>query len=235
MLTPKEKVANWLEMYSETQDLVVWTSTTVTNESAPMYDAAAGRWTLSVVRNGHLVTLRPAHIVLATGTLGPPNVPSIPHQDLFSGRVLHASAYKNAAPFAGQRVLVVGSANTGADVCADLVGAKATVTLVQRSPTPVMLPDALRAFFHLASPVNLGPGIGDFKWLSVPHKLREVLALEMSAAMLAAGRDPDCASEEDARRKTGMVARGFLFGTGPNNRGIYGQFNENFAGYCELM
>jgi cation diffusion facilitator CzcD-associated flavoprotein CzcO len=235
MLTPKEKVANWLEMYSETQDLVVWTSTTVTNESAPVYDAAAGRWTLSVVRNGELITLRPAHIVLATGTLGAPNVPSIPHQDLFSGKVMHASAYKNGAPFAGQRVLVVGSANTAADVCGDLVGAKATVTLLQRSPTSVVLPDALHAFFELASPVGLAPGVGDFKWLAVPHKLREKLALEMGAAMLAAGLDPDCASEEDARRKAGMVARGFRFGTGPDGRGIFGQFNESFAGYCECM
>jgi cation diffusion facilitator CzcD-associated flavoprotein CzcO len=235
MLSPKQKVADWLEVYSGTQNLVVWTDTTVTSESVPTYDSVAGRWSLSVMRNGERVTLRPAHVVLATGTLGSPNMPSIPHQDLFSGKVLHSSFFKNGVPFAGQRVLVVGSANTGADICGDLVGAKANVTLLQRSPTPVVLPDALHAFFHLAHPANLAADVADFKWLSVPHKLREQLMLEMGAGMVAAGLDPDCASEEDARRKAGMVARGFLFGSGPDGRGILGQFNECFSGYRECI
>jgi cation diffusion facilitator CzcD-associated flavoprotein CzcO len=59
-------------------------------------------------------------LVSATGIFRNPERVIYPGQDEFAGRIVGASAYKNPAPFAGQRVLVVGSGNTGAEIAVDL-------------------------------------------------------------------------------------------------------------------
>jgi len=54
--------------------------------------------------------------------------------------VLHASTYRNAAPYAGKSVLVVGSGNTGAEIAVDLVESGAReVTIAIRTPPHIVL------------------------------------------------------------------------------------------------
>ena len=48
---------------------------------------------------------------------------------LASGSVMHSRAYRNAAPFSGQRVLVGGFGNTGAEIALDMALAGVGVTL----------------------------------------------------------------------------------------------------------
>jgi len=78
-----------------------------------------------------------AEVVVATGYNRVPFVPAWP--GTFSGELLHASKYKNGAPFAGKHGLVVGSGNTGAEIAVDLVehGA-AKVELSVRTPPNVL-------------------------------------------------------------------------------------------------
>ena len=38
----------------------------------------------------------------------------------YGGRLTHSAAYANAAPYVGQRVLVVGAGNSGAEIATDL-------------------------------------------------------------------------------------------------------------------
>lgn len=135
--TPRDKLADWFEQYAQSQDLVVWTNTRLL--PTPIYNAETKRWTMTVARDGKPVALNPAHIVLATGTLGAPRIPDIAGHDTFKGTILHASAYQGAKPFAGKKVVVVGAGNTSADICQDLVfhGAEA-VTMVQRSRTCII-------------------------------------------------------------------------------------------------
>ncbi|MEU0194999.1 NAD(P)-binding domain-containing protein [Streptomyces afghaniensis] len=47
--------------------------------------------------------------------------------------MLHAAQYRNPAPFAGQRVVVVGAGNSAVQIAAELAGA-ARVTLASRAP-----------------------------------------------------------------------------------------------------
>jgi hypothetical protein len=49
----------------------------------------------------------------------------------FAGKVIHSADYRDAAPFAGQSVLVVGMGNTGAEIALDLAeaGARPTISL----------------------------------------------------------------------------------------------------------
>src|ERR1700721_1330672 len=48
-----------------------------------------------------------------------------------SGPILHGGAYVNATPFKGQRVLVVGMGNTGAEIALDLCehGGETTISM----------------------------------------------------------------------------------------------------------
>ena len=63
---------------------------------------------------------RARHVVIALGANRLPNRPRLEGEDTFGGTILHSREYKNAAPFAGQRVLVVGIGNTGAEIALDL-------------------------------------------------------------------------------------------------------------------
>jgi putative flavoprotein involved in K+ transport len=80
-----------------------------------------------------------AAVVVATGYNHTPNVPDWPGLDTYKGDFLHAGAYRNAEPYAGRDVLVVGVGNTGAEIAVDLVeGGASRVRLAVRT-TPHMV------------------------------------------------------------------------------------------------
>jgi putative flavoprotein involved in K+ transport len=82
-------------------------------------------------------------VVLASGFNNDPVPPSWPGAESFAGELLHASAYRNPAPFRGKDVLVVGAGNTGAEIAADLAeGGAASVRLAVRTP-PNVIPRSL--------------------------------------------------------------------------------------------
>jgi cation diffusion facilitator CzcD-associated flavoprotein CzcO len=78
-------------------------------------------------------------VVSATGTWSSPNVPRMPGQEAFRGPILHSAHYPSGDGFVGQRVVVVGGGNSGAQIVADLFE-RATVTWATRTP-PTFLPD----------------------------------------------------------------------------------------------
>lgn len=69
-------------------------------------------------------------VLIATGTLHTPNQPVLP--GTFSGELLHSAAYKDAAVFAGKRVLVVGCGNSACDIAVDAVHRARSVDLSVR-------------------------------------------------------------------------------------------------------
>lgn len=78
------------------------------------------------------------HAVIATGYTRLPLEPTWPGQDRFRGPVVHTSRYRNAAPFKGQRVLIVGMGNSGAEIAIDLHEQGAEPTIAVRSPVSVI-------------------------------------------------------------------------------------------------
>ena len=79
--------------------------------------------------------LRARSVVVATGKDGAPRIPPWPGRDRFGGAVVHSGAYRNAQPFAGRRVVVVGAGSSALDICIDLVeGGAASVALSIRTP-----------------------------------------------------------------------------------------------------
>jgi len=120
--------------------------------------------------DGYVVeTSRGAHraraVVMAAGFNRVPNPARLPEQDAFGGRLLHASGYRDGKPFAGQRVLVVGAGNTGAEVALDLAEHGATPTLSVRSGVNVVprdflgLPIQVTSIWMRALPLSLADGI----------------------------------------------------------------------------
>jgi len=79
-------------------------------------------------------------VVVATGYNHTPILPDWPGRETFTGELLHASRYRNPEPYRGRDVLVVGTGNTGAELCVDLAeGGAARVRIAFRTPPHVTL------------------------------------------------------------------------------------------------
>ncbi|QCU77387.1 NAD(P)/FAD-dependent oxidoreductase [Citricoccus sp. SGAir0253] len=91
-------------------------------------------------------------VINATGSWRRPFVPRMTGAQEFTGSQLHTTGYRGRAAFTGQRIVVVGGGNSGAQVAADLLPAAAQLTWVTRRP-PRYLPDDVdgRALFALAT------------------------------------------------------------------------------------
>src|ERR1700730_15893301 len=132
---PKDKLANWFEAYVEAMELHFWTDTEFEGGS---YDEKQGRWTVTLRRAGVTRTMRPRHVVLATGVSGIPNLPDIAGLKDFAGKVVHSSRYDDGENWKGKRAVVIGTGNSGHDIAQDLYSSGAEVTIVQRSPTLIV-------------------------------------------------------------------------------------------------
>jgi cation diffusion facilitator CzcD-associated flavoprotein CzcO len=113
---------------------------------APQFGVEVKRITRSgdrfaVTTNGG--TLTPRFIVVATGYNGVPAQPQFSGLDTFAGVVVHSRDYRDAAPFAGKRTLVVGCGNSGAEIALDLAEQNVSVSMVVRGPVHVVPRDLL--------------------------------------------------------------------------------------------
>jgi putative flavoprotein involved in K+ transport len=157
VFTPKDKMGDWLEMYARVMELNYWTSATCTRAS---FDEDEKIWTVEVDRAGERVTLKPSHLVFATGAYGPPKLIDLPGVDVYEGELLHSSRYSNGERFRGKACAVIGAASSGHDVSVDLWESGAKVTMIQRSPTTVVKSDTLMELgFEIFSEDALARGI----------------------------------------------------------------------------
>ncbi|MFF1535255.1 ArsO family NAD(P)H-dependent flavin-containing monooxygenase [[Kitasatospora] papulosa] len=98
-------------------------------------------------------TWRARAVISATGTWSRPFLPAVPGRSAFAGRQLHTVNYRSPADFTGQRVVVVGGGNSGAQIAADLaLDGRVEVTWVTQRP-PRFLADDIdgRALFDVAT------------------------------------------------------------------------------------
>jgi putative flavoprotein involved in K+ transport len=98
--------------------------------------AAPNGWTVELA-GGDAWRVRVA--VVATGQYRLPIMPPWDGREAYTGRLTHSVSYANAAPYAGQRVLVVGAGNSGAEIATDLIdNGAASVAISIRTPPPVV-------------------------------------------------------------------------------------------------
>ncbi|WP_431789327.1 NAD(P)/FAD-dependent oxidoreductase [Streptomyces sp. G9] len=92
-------------------------------------------------------------VISATGIWSRPFLPAVPGRSAFAGRQLHTVNYRSPADFTGQRVVVVGGGNSGAQIAADLAldGQVEVTWVTQREPR--FLADDIdgRALFDVAT------------------------------------------------------------------------------------
>ncbi|HET9024602.1 MAG TPA: NAD(P)/FAD-dependent oxidoreductase [Burkholderiaceae bacterium] len=94
-----------------------------------------------IVRSSHGDFTAP-RVVIATGYNKHQHLPDWPGLDSYTGDLVHSGNYKNPEPYAGKAVLVVGTGNSGAEICVDLIeGGAGHVQMSVRTPPTVLLRD----------------------------------------------------------------------------------------------
>ena len=106
------------------------------------------------------------NVIVATGINRIPKLPTWEGQDQFEGQIIHAKSYKNAEPYKGRKVLIVGMGNTGAEIALHFArqGDKPHVSL--RGPVHFLprdingRPTQLTALMLAKIPFGLGDSLG---------------------------------------------------------------------------
>ncbi|WP_116134071.1 NAD(P)/FAD-dependent oxidoreductase [Tropicimonas sp. IMCC34043] len=234
VFTPKDKVGDWLEMYTKVMELTYWSSTLAKSAS---YDEAKGEWTVVVERDGKEVTLRPKQLVLATGMSGKPSIPSFPGQSVFKGEQQHSSQHPGPDAYKGKKVVVIGSNNSAHDICAALWENGADVTMVQRSSTHIVKSDSLMevCLGGLYSEQAVANGIStdkaDMIFASIPYKIMADFHVPQY----------DEIKKRDADFYAALEKAGFMLDFGDDESGLFMKYLRRGSGYyidvgaCQLV
>lgn len=111
----RDNVVRYLEKYAEVHELEIVTGVEVSRVERSADDTD---WLLHATGGRELTG---GAVIVATGYNHTPHVPDWPGRETYRGELVHASQYRNAKPYAGRDVLVVGIGNTGAEIAVDLV------------------------------------------------------------------------------------------------------------------
>ncbi|MGW1866541.1 flavin-containing monooxygenase [Streptomyces mauvecolor] len=129
----RDDVVRYLEKYADFHELEIVTGVEVERIERGPGDEG---WVLYATGGRRLSTSR---VVVATGYNHTPYVPEWAGAETYTGELVHASRYRNPAPYAGRDVLVVGAGNTGAEIAADLAdGGAGRVRLAVRTPPHIL-------------------------------------------------------------------------------------------------
>ena len=224
VFAPKDKIGDWLEMYTKVMELNYWASTIAKKAS---YDEATGEWNVVVERDGKEITLRPKELVFALGVSGYPNVPKIPGAETFLGEQHHSSQHRGPEAYEGKKCVVLGSNNSAHDICAALWEHGAEVTMVQRSSTHIAPSDSLMelALGGLYSEQAVKSGVttdmADLIFASIPYKIMAPMQVPVYDEM----------KKRDADLYARLEKAGFLLDFGVDGSGLFMKYLRRGSGY----
>lgn len=214
---PKDMLANWFESYVSAMELNYWTSTTLTEGR---YDDDAGCWEVTLKRGDETRTMRPRHLIFATGVSAIPIMPDLPGMDDFAGTVMHSGAYTEGRAWAGKRALVIGTGNSAHDVAQDLHACGADVTMVQRASTHIVsLAEAQRVYMLY----NEGPPTRDCDLLAAAMPFPVLKKAYRAATQISKDIDKDLLD--------GLNAEGFRTNDGIDDCGFQMSYLQRGGGY----
>lgn len=227
IFTPKDKLAQFFEAYATLLELNVWTRTTITDTK---WDEKTHSWTVVVERKKddgttETRTFHPRHIIQATGHSGKKNMPDMKGISNFKGdRLCHSSDFSGARENShGKRAIVVGSCNSGHDICQDFLEKGYHVTMVQRSSTHVVSSQAITDIGLKGIYCEDGPPVDDADLLihGLPTpvlKAIQVKVVERQAAF-------------DKETLQGLEKAGFKVDQGPDGAGLFFKYFQRGGGY----
>jgi putative flavoprotein involved in K+ transport len=224
VFSPKDKIGDWLEMYTKVMELDYWSATTCKKAS---YDEAKQEWTVEVERAGKTITLRPKQLVIATGMSAVANVPNFPGAETFKGDQHHSSKHPGPDAYAGKKCIVIGSNNSAHDICAALWEHGADVTMVQRTSTHIARSDTLMdlALSGLYSDAAVKNGIdhhkADLIFASVPYKIMHTFHIPVYEEM----------KKRDADLYARLEKAGFMLDFGEDESGLFMKYLRRGSGY----
>ncbi len=234
VFAPKDKIGDWLEMYTKVMEVNYWPSTNCVNAR---YDAAKQEWEVAVERDGQRQVIRPKHLVFATGMSGKANVPQIKGQDIFKGEQQHSSQHSGPDAYAGKKVVVIGANNSAHDICAALWEHGADVTMVQRSSTHIVRSDSLMdiGLGDLYSERAVASGVttkkADLIFASLPYRIMADFQVPLY----------DRIRERDAEFYQKLEDAGFMLDFGDDDSGLFMKYLRRASGYyidvgaCDLV
>ena len=224
VFSPKDKIGDWLEMYTKVMELNYWSSTTCKKAT---YDEAAGEWTVIVERDGREIVLKPKQLVLATGMSAKPNIPKFEGMDVFKGDQHHSSQHPGPDAYKGKKAVVIGSNNSAHDICAALWEAGADVTMVQRSSTHIVKSDSLMEiglaplYSEQAVRSGMTTAQADLIFASLPYKILHEFQIPIYNAI----------RERDADFYKRLEAAGFMLDFGEDGSGLFMKYLRRGSGY----
>lgn len=224
VFTPKDKMGDWLEHYTRLMELDYWSNTEATSAT---HDPDTGTWTVQLNREGKAHTLHPAHVVIATGMSGIPNIPSFAGRDVFAGEQNHSSTHPGGEAYRGKNVVVIGANNSAHDICADLVQNGARPVMVQRSSTHIVRSESLMntVLGPLYSEEALANGIdhetADLIFASIPYKVLPEFHRPAFEKIRA----------DDADFYQGLADAGFDLDFGDDDSGLFLKYLRRGSGY----
>lgn len=224
VFAPKDKIADWLEMYVRVMEVPYWTRSEVTSAS---WDERTQQWTVTVDRGEETVVLTPRHLVFATGMSGKPNIPSFPGMDVFEGEQHHSSQHPGPDAYTGRKAVVIGSNNSAHDICAALWEHGADVTMVQRSSTHVVRSESLMEFGlgDLYSERAVAAGIttekADLTFASLPYRIMPRFQIPIYEKI----------KERDADFYARLEKVGFQLDWGDDGSGLFMKYLRRGSGY----
>jgi putative flavoprotein involved in K+ transport len=224
VFAPKDKLGDWLEMYTKVMELNYWNSTTC---KKAVFNENRQEWEITVEREGREVTLRPKELVIALGVSGYPNVPKIPGADTFEGDQFHSSKFPGAENYRGKKAVVLGSNNSAHDICAALWEENVDTTMIQRSSTHIAPSESLMelALGGLYSEQAVQNGIdhhkADLIFASVPYKIMHTFHIPVYEEM----------KKRDADLYARLEKAGFLLDFGVDGSGLFMKYLRRGSGY----
>lgn len=127
----RDQYVDYLLDYQRREQLTVRTGW-----AAERLDRDDGRWSVRTTKG----PVHADHVIVATGAFHSARVPSWAVDSPFAGSIVHSSDYRDASPYAGRRVLVVGAGSTGLEVAHQLVtGGARSVQVAVRTPPTILL------------------------------------------------------------------------------------------------
>ncbi len=224
VFSPKDKIGDWLEMYTKVMELNYWTKTTA---KSAKYDPKKKEWTVVVDRDGKDVTLRPKQLVFATGMSSKPVMPRFKGMETFKGEQHHSSRHPGSDGYKGKKVVVIGSNNSAHDICAALYEAGVDVTMVQRSTTHIVRSATLMeiGLGDLYSERALRGGVttakADLVFASLPYRIMNQFQKPLYDKM----------REIDADFYAALEKAGFKLDYGDDESGLFMKYLRRGSGY----